>query len=156
MVTESYRCRTSRSSLDNDLRHFLDWTQPWPAYFRLRPNTHFQRKQQKVWKKYSNILEKRLNLFNCMLGALLPCSIVAAVLTADTGLWWHTHLFTEKEHLASRFPIFRTNKTLEQLCLTGQDPKFISSGKSKMARAPIAWTGTTNFSRSVKQTSSCV
>lgn len=37
---------------------------------------------------------------------------------------------------------------------TAAVPKFISSGKSKMALAPIALTGTRNFSLSVIQMSS--
>ena len=40
--------------------------------------------------------------------------------------------------------------------LTGPIGKLISSGKSRIARAPIALTGTINFSLSVIHTSSCV
>lgn len=57
-------------------------------------------------------------------------------------------------NLASLLPMFLTSSVFERLCLTGPAGKCMLSGKSRMARAPIALTGTINFSRSVMHTSS--
>ncbi len=56
-------------------------------------------------------------------------------------------------NLASQFPMFRTSRVLWDKHLTGQTWKCRLSGKSKMARGPIARIGTSNFSRSVTQMS---
>lgn len=50
--------------------------------------------------------------------------------------------------------MFLTKSILGVGYLTGQDEKLTASGKSRIALAPIAFTGTTNFSLSVIQISS--
>ena len=66
-----------------------------------------------------------------------------------------TYSDTYKENLASRLPTFLTSNVFVEEYLTGQVEKLTWSGKSSKARAPMALTGTTNFSRSVMQISSC-
>ena len=89
-----------------------------------------------------------------------------------------THLSASMVNFASAFPTFLIKIVLVEgyceaegerekknhknhlllscwLCtLTGTEVKLIWSGKSRRARAPMAFTGTTNFSRSVRQTTS--
>ena len=66
------------------------------------------------------------------------------------------YLLIWKTKRASRLPIFRTNKTLLIfILLTAVTGNAISSGKSKIARAPIALIGTRYFSRSVDTKISC-
>jgi hypothetical protein len=71
-------------------------------------------------------------------------------------MYLEIYLFICKTKRASRLPIFRTNKTLLIfVLLTAVIGKVISSGKSKIARAPIARIGIRNFSRSVATKISC-
>ena len=57
-------------------------------------------------------------------------------------------------NLASLLPMFLTRSVFECVYFTGPAGKWMLSGKSRMALAPIARTGTINFSRSVMHTSS--
>lgn len=63
----------------------------------------------------------------------------------------HTYLSVRNWKQAWRFPMFRTSNVFWELYFTGHTWKLNSSGKSNTARAPMAWIGTTNFSRSVIQ-----
>lgn len=65
-----------------------------------------------------------------------------------------TYLSTVRLNVASVVPTFLTSKTRICACFTGPAGKTISSGKSRIARAPIAWIGTINFSLSVMQITS--
>ena len=79
-----------------------------------------------------------------------------------SNLW--ISLFNGKQHhihscntLNVQLHVVRViNGKLRPYTFTGQVPKLISSGKSRIALAPIAFTGTKNFSLSVMQISSWV
>jgi len=66
----------------------------------------------------------------------------------------NAYFSADSVNLASLSPTLRTNKVFVDVCFTGQTSKLTLSGKSSIARDPIAVTGTINFSLSVMHTNS--
>lgn len=66
-----------------------------------------------------------------------------------------SHLWVCNMNFAVVFPMLRTRCVLSVEYLTGHGGRWISSRKSRMARGPMAQTGTSNRSLSVTNTRLC-
>ena len=68
---------------------------------------------------------------------------------------FYANFSVSRVNLAVLWPTLRTSKVFVTVCLMGtSSSKLTLSAKSTIARAPIALTGTTNFSRSVTHSNS--
>ena len=155
-------CHKWWSGCHGDHQSALGWTQWWPACCHWQPVCQSLGWQWKVCgpcqfcgRKGKHNGSKFTEEKMCSMIMLLHTEKITKQTNKPQNPKQNTYFSVSKVNFASRFPMLRISSVLELGYLTAQVVKCTSSGKSRIALAPIAWTGTTNFSRSVWQISSC-